>query len=383
MISRRKILQLSAGLPALSSLLGHKAAAQGLGTDYDVIVLGAGVAGLAAAERLVSFDSDLKVLVLEARDRIGGRVHSVRHQNSSRDAELGALSLTQAEGRDWPVIERLGLSIDELPDNSLSLYPGMAALVRALAESSTGRVQLDSEVREVFWRQGLVGVNYTNRGLSSAVTGRRLIIALPPGVLRSNALTITPALTSSKMNALHSLAMQPAISVAALFPVAAAKLKDPSRPWLFEDATTRLRTFPASVEGDVLLEAQFRGSRAAVLAEQPESLRLSLAIRAFDSGFEALPSLSDASWIGAADWLADPFSLGAATQPGSTLTHIEIASSMGETLFFAGEATADPETVGTVHGAYNSGERAAREVALSLNIESGLGDPNEPVFELL
>jgi monoamine oxidase len=259
----------------------------------------------------------------------------------------------------------------------------MAALVRALAESSTGRVQLDSEVREVFWRQGLVGVNYINRGLSSAVTGRRLIVTLPPGVLLGDALIINPALPSSKVSALQSLTMEPAISVAALFPAASAKMKDPSQPWLFEDTTTRLRAFPAGVEGDVLLEAQFRGSRAGVLAEQPESLRLSLAIRAFESGFDALPSLNDASWTGAADWLADPFSRGAATQPGSTLTHLELASSMGQTLFFAGEATADPEAVGTVHGAYDSGERAAREVALSLNIESALEDPNAPVFELL
>jgi monoamine oxidase len=383
LFSRRKILQLSAGIPAFASLLGQKSAARGLGTDYDVIVIGAGVAGLAAAERLVSLDSDLKVLVLEARDRIGGRVHSVRHQSSTRDAELGAMSLTQAQGRDWAVTDRLGLNVDEFPDNSLGLYPGMAALVRALAESSTGRVQLDSEVREVFWREGLVGVNYMNRRLSSAVTGRRLVVTLPAGVLRSGALSITPALPSSKLDALQSLSIEPAISVAVLFPGSHAKLKDATQPWLYEDSTTRLRAFSVSVDGDVLLEAQFRGSRADALSEQSESLQLSLAIRAFGDALESLPLLSDASWTGTADWLADPLSLGAATQVGSTLTHLEIASSMGNTVFFAGEATADPAAVGTVHGAYDSGERAAREVALSLNIESELDFPNEPVLELL
>jgi monoamine oxidase len=383
LFSRRKILQLSAGIPAFASLLGQKSAARGLGTDYDVIVIGAGVAGLAAAERLVSLDSDLKVLVLEARDRIGGRVHSVRHQSSTRDAELGAMSLTQAQGRDWAVTDRLGLNVDEFPDNSLGLYPGMAALVRALAESSTGRVQLDSEVREVFWREGLVGVSYMNRRLSSAVTGRRLVVTLPAGVLRSGALSITPALPSSKLDALQSLSIEPAISVAVLFPGSHAKLKDATQPWLYEDSTTRLRAFSVSVDGDVLLEAQFRGSRADALSEQSESLQLSLAIRAFGDALESLPLLSDASWTGTADWLADPLSLGAATQVGSTLTHLEIASSMGNTVFFAGEATADPAAVGTVHGAYDSGERAAREVALSLNIESELDFPNEPVLELL
>jgi monoamine oxidase len=42
----------------------------------EAIIIGAGVAGLAAAERLVA--AGLKVTVLEARDRVGGRVHTLR-----------------------------------------------------------------------------------------------------------------------------------------------------------------------------------------------------------------------------------------------------------------------------------------------------------------
>ncbi|EAQ99217.2 putative NAD/FAD-dependent oxidoreductase [Congregibacter litoralis KT71] len=370
-------------MPLLAAASSQEAAAQGLGTDYDVIVLGAGVAGLAAAERLVSLDDEIKVLVLEARDRIGGRVHSVGSASSSRDADLGALSLKQSLGADWPVAERLGLHVDEFSDGSLGLYPGMSALVRALAESSTGRVQLDSAVREVFWREGLVGVNYMNRGLSSAVTARRLVISLPAGVLRSGALAISPALPVSKLEALNALNLEPALSFAFLFPPGSARLRDPSQPWLFEDATTRLRAFPGGAENDLLLEAQFRGARADALAGQPESLQLALALRAFEPAFEALPSLDAARWSGATNWLSEQFSRGAATQAATTLTHLELARSLGGTVFFAGEATADPADVGTVHGAYDSGERAAREVALSLNLELELADPNEPILELL
>jgi uncharacterized protein with NAD-binding domain and iron-sulfur cluster len=54
---------------------------------------------------------------------------------------------------------------------------------------------------------------------------------------------------------------------------------------------------------------------------------------------------------------------------------------MGNTVFFAGEATADPAQVGTVHGAFASGIRAAREVAASLGIESQSDDP--VILELL
>ena len=39
---------------------------------YDVLVIGAGAAGLAAARRLV--DAGWSVLVIEGRDRIGGRI---------------------------------------------------------------------------------------------------------------------------------------------------------------------------------------------------------------------------------------------------------------------------------------------------------------------
>lgn len=52
----------------------------------DVIVVGAGVAGLAAASDLVS--AGLDVVVLEARDRIGGRTHTVSLGDA--DVDLGA-----------------------------------------------------------------------------------------------------------------------------------------------------------------------------------------------------------------------------------------------------------------------------------------------------
>ena len=54
----------------------------------DVLVLGAGIAGLAAAERLAA--AGRRVLILEARDRLGGRIHTVDDPALGHPIELGA-----------------------------------------------------------------------------------------------------------------------------------------------------------------------------------------------------------------------------------------------------------------------------------------------------
>ena len=56
--------------------------------QYDVIIIGAGVAGLAAAERMGK--AGLRVCVLEARARVGGRVWSLPGGAPEAAIELGA-----------------------------------------------------------------------------------------------------------------------------------------------------------------------------------------------------------------------------------------------------------------------------------------------------
>jgi len=54
----------------------------------DVLVIGAGVAGLAAARELELRGH--RPVVLEARDRIGGRVHTLRPRGWPMPVEAGA-----------------------------------------------------------------------------------------------------------------------------------------------------------------------------------------------------------------------------------------------------------------------------------------------------
>src|SRR5438046_2981696 len=55
---------------------------------WDVVVIGAGMAGLAAAGRLSR--AGLRVVVVEARERIGGRVHTLRESDWPVPVEAGA-----------------------------------------------------------------------------------------------------------------------------------------------------------------------------------------------------------------------------------------------------------------------------------------------------
>jgi len=57
-------------------------------TDIDVIVIGAGVAGLCAAHELAR--AGLRVELLEARDRVGGRIWSLHQNDGTPPVEMGA-----------------------------------------------------------------------------------------------------------------------------------------------------------------------------------------------------------------------------------------------------------------------------------------------------
>jgi len=80
-------------------------------TDADVVVIGAGAAGLAAAHRLA--ERGISTLVLEARDRTGGRAHTVI-TSAGYPVDLGCGWLHSADRNPWvPIARALGFGIDE------------------------------------------------------------------------------------------------------------------------------------------------------------------------------------------------------------------------------------------------------------------------------
>jgi monoamine oxidase len=66
-------------------------------------------------------------------------------------------------------------------------------------------------------------------------------------------------------------------------------------------------------------------------------------------------------------WATDPYALGgyASIPPGAAQARVDLAAPEGGTLFFAGEATAYDTNPQTVHGAFESGLRAAEEILVA------------------
>jgi monoamine oxidase len=103
----------------------------GLASEIDVAVIGAGAAGIAAARRLAEAER-VSVLVLEGRDRAGGRTWTIEANGDPLD--LGGEWLHSADRNVLvPLAERLGFSLNrQRPDWTTRLrYSGESAAAEA------------------------------------------------------------------------------------------------------------------------------------------------------------------------------------------------------------------------------------------------------------
>jgi monoamine oxidase len=86
----------------------------------DTIIVGAGIAGLTAARTLV--EAGVRVTVLEARSRIGGRI--LTHHAGGQPIELGAEFIHGRPPELWALIREAGLEIDERDGSPVSFQNG-------------------------------------------------------------------------------------------------------------------------------------------------------------------------------------------------------------------------------------------------------------------
>lgn len=394
----------------------------------DCIVVGAGVAGLAAAQLLRQ--AGLEVLVVEARDRIGGRIHTLRPEGWPFPIEAGAefvhgrpeallplargakqmrgshyqAGLERGDGLWSSVMEKMG-SLPFRPERSAqkaleslrfrlrasaqerklaaAFIEGFNAArldrasVKAIAQQirhseETGgdaiarmpggydavprrlakglRIELRSAVREVSW--GRAGVRVATD--SKTWEAERAVITLPLGVLQKASVRFRPALPRWKRAAIGALAMGPVVKVWLLF----------DRPHWPDDLS-----FLHASGAPVPTFWRPLPSRAPALVGWAAS-RAALRLDRRDAVAEAVRSLSSA--LGrrvrpresiVCSWQDDPFARGAYSWvPVGALPQQRALAKAAPPLHFAGEATHFEGACGTVHGAIESGQRAAREI---------------------
>src|SRR6516164_9523554 len=90
-------------------------------SEIPVIVIGAGVAGLAAAIDLGR--SGMPVTVVEARDRIGGRVYTQHVSGCDAPIELGAEFIHGKPPEVWELLEKNGKAIYEVDGDNWCVSP--------------------------------------------------------------------------------------------------------------------------------------------------------------------------------------------------------------------------------------------------------------------
>ena len=112
------------GLAAERSLVGKNARASQ--TDFDVVVIGGGFSGVTAARD--SSKAGLRTLLLEARNRLGGRTYDTQFRG--HHIELGGTWVHWTQAAVWAEILRYGLETDivetpgAVPDRIIALVDG-------------------------------------------------------------------------------------------------------------------------------------------------------------------------------------------------------------------------------------------------------------------
>jgi monoamine oxidase len=434
--------------------------------DADVIVIGAGAAGLAAARSLAG--RSLRVILLEARDRVGGRVWSQASKQADVATELGAefvhgparetMALLRAAGiaaldtgdESWicsddgrllrnsidfasastifePARE---LQRDESVDQFLRRFDDddakrpLADLARAFAEgfdaadpaiasaraiadewrsgvdfastrplggyrpifdrlhdacTAAGvHIFLSTVVRRVSWSRGAVDVDAIGSdGRSQTADARAAVVTLPAGVLKhqgdQNGVVFDPDLPAEKRDALRSIEMGSAVKVALWFRTAFWEqlLDGRYRDGAFfrcpgHSFPTYWTQFPLRSK---LAVAWTGGPKAVALRGVSQPERVERALDGFGAMFGELALARKEFERGVThDWDLDPFSRGAYSYVavGGGNARALLGAPVDETLFFAGEAISDDGQGGTVNGALETGERAARTAATSL-----------------
>ncbi|HEY8510396.1 MAG TPA: NAD(P)/FAD-dependent oxidoreductase [Cyclobacteriaceae bacterium] len=411
----------------------------------DVIIIGAGICGLMAARQLTL--KERSVTVLEARDRIGGRINTIDGRFSThieRGAEFvhGKPKHTQAliqeagvqtfptEGATWEVrkgqVQRTSMFPETLQMVSEALgklgtditmnefldrhfphpdfpevwedvrhviegfdaadldrisakaihsewsadsefsgsrlaggYSQLCEFLRREATNHGAEIWLSSPVATIAWTPGRVEVMTTDGDRFEA---RQLIITVPASVLRTGAITFSPA-TDRWHDAVSRIETGGVIKFLLEFrrPLWEERLRDAG--FIFSDA--RVPTWWTQLPAGYPILSGWLSGPATLTAPRGDNLT-AMAIESLAYLFDCSPETIERELraIEIADWSRDPFSLGGyAYKTPQTPAALEVLTTpVYDTIYFAGEAFNVGDEMGTVEAALQSALRVVERM---------------------
>ncbi len=254
------------------------------------------------------------------------------------------------------VLEGLRATLEHNGEGDYRILSGYDALVNHLAKGL--EIKINDPILSVYWEANQ-GVRVTSLD-GEVYEADSLIISVPLGVLLSDGIKFNPLLPRHKRSALNGLRMGPVIKLIYKLnqPVTEKEIMaiygkgNPPMWWSpsfgFE---TNDNVWTAFVSGDWAMDLLVKGEEAA-LENALNSLKTEL----------NRPEL-EANAAHLQNWPDDPYTRGGYSfvLPGHDGAREKLASPTPP-LFWAGEATAPEHRAATVHGAYMSGLRAAKEI---------------------
>jgi monoamine oxidase len=234
-----------------------------------------------------------------------------------------------------------------------------------------GVISLDTRAQAIHWKRGTVEVDCLRNGETEIYRAAAVVIALPLGVLQNGGLQISPAPTQA-VNAMSQIRVGHARRMVLLF-----REKFWAHPRFGSDALKELSFLHSSTGVFPVWWAKFPedsgslvgwagGPRADALAGQSLENLEHEAIVELAEIFALDQSELHASLLQTEshDWQQDPFALGSYSYLPAGALHApeSLIVPVEKTLFFAGEHTDIAGNWGTVHGAMESGLRAANQI---------------------
>jgi monoamine oxidase len=266
---------------------------------------------------------------------------------------LGALDLSN--------LTQLGPPIT-MPSADNRLIPsGMGNFVATFANGLP--IRLNTPVTSISWDAPCGVQLITPSGIIKATTA---IVTVPLSVLASERLTFAPALPSQYQEAISGL------PVGALEKIAIQFNTDIFKVGEINTVATPL----VDKVNNAFVQAQLWGTNVGVCfvgGDLARTLVSASGTALVDFALATMESMFGSAVSGAfvrgksSSWLSDPFSLGAFTYapPGAVPLRTVLATPVANQIFFAGEALSILKH-GTLPGAYDSGQAAARLVLAAL-----------------